>query len=238
MLAVTAFISLIFFGVSFLVTKNNAKYILSGYNTMSAEARAQFDLEGYLVLFKKFHRILGISTFVGTAAIHYFDRNIASFFMICYPLVAYSYFFWKSKDFNSKKTNVRWSKVTSILMLGLAIGIGWFSWRDMQDSKFIFNENQIEITGTYGVTINRSDIDSIALVNQLPPISIKTNGFAAGDYNKGHFRTKDRRSVLLFLDTKIHSAIYIKTKDQEIYYNTSQENLDSLQVKISRWMQE
>ena len=204
---------------------------------MSAEARAQFDLDGFLVFFKQFHRILGITTFVVTAAIYYFDRNIASFFMICFPLLAYSYFTWKSIKFNSSQTNIRWSKVTSILMFSLAIGIGWFYWNDMRDSKFMFNKDQIEITGTYGININRSEIDSLSVVDHLPAISIKTNGFAAGDYNKGHFRTKDGRSVMLFVNTKIDSAIYIKTKNQEIYYNTGAENLASLHSKIIKWMQ-
>ena len=54
-------LSLIFGSLGFIVTKNNAKYLLSGYNTMSEAQRAKMDLEGYLHFFKRFHIVLGIS---------------------------------------------------------------------------------------------------------------------------------------------------------------------------------
>ena len=41
-------VDVIFIGIAYLVNKNNAKYLLAGYNTMSVEERKKFDLENFL----------------------------------------------------------------------------------------------------------------------------------------------------------------------------------------------
>ena len=64
-------LSLLFIGLGFLVTKENAKYLLAGYNTMSAEERKKVNLEKYIPFFRKFHIYLGISFGVFGALIHW-----------------------------------------------------------------------------------------------------------------------------------------------------------------------
>ena len=53
------FISVLISDIIFIVfalglNKENAKYLLSGYNTMSKKERENFDIVNYLILFKKF----------------------------------------------------------------------------------------------------------------------------------------------------------------------------------------
>ena len=45
------FVSLIFLGIAFGINKKNAKYLLAGYNTMSKEQRAKFDIEGFQLFY-------------------------------------------------------------------------------------------------------------------------------------------------------------------------------------------
>ena len=45
--------SLSYVGIAFLVNENNAKYLLSGYNTMSKPENEKFDINSYLIFFKK-----------------------------------------------------------------------------------------------------------------------------------------------------------------------------------------
>ena len=45
---------IIFIAFALGLNKKNAKYLLSGYNTMSEKERENFDIENYLILFKKF----------------------------------------------------------------------------------------------------------------------------------------------------------------------------------------
>jgi hypothetical protein len=46
------FVSILYYAIGYFINKENAKYLLSGYNTMSDEERKKFDIENYLVFFK------------------------------------------------------------------------------------------------------------------------------------------------------------------------------------------
>ena len=43
------FVDVIFILIAYLVNKNNAKYLMAGYNTMSVEERKKVDLENLLI---------------------------------------------------------------------------------------------------------------------------------------------------------------------------------------------
>ena len=47
-------VNIIFVVIEYCVNKNNAKYLLAGYNTMTTEERDKFDLDGFLKFFKKY----------------------------------------------------------------------------------------------------------------------------------------------------------------------------------------
>jgi len=46
--------------MGFGINKENAKYLLAGYNTMSSEEKEKFDIESYLKFFKPFFKKLSI----------------------------------------------------------------------------------------------------------------------------------------------------------------------------------
>ena len=63
----SSFISVLIADTIFIVfvlglNKENAKYLLSGYNTMSKKERENFDIANYLILFKKFFLVLAASS--------------------------------------------------------------------------------------------------------------------------------------------------------------------------------
>ena len=54
--------NLTFIGVAYITNENNADVLLAGYNTMSKKEKESFDLNGYLIFFKKFFLNLAIYT--------------------------------------------------------------------------------------------------------------------------------------------------------------------------------
>jgi len=55
-----AFMSLLYFLIGFGINKDNAKYLLAGYNTMNQEEQDKFDIEGYLNFLKPFFKKLSL----------------------------------------------------------------------------------------------------------------------------------------------------------------------------------
>lgn len=63
MIYVITGISLLFVAIGLIVTKRNAKYLLSGYNIINEEDRKKVDSKAYIPYFRNFHIFLGISFF-------------------------------------------------------------------------------------------------------------------------------------------------------------------------------
>lgn len=236
MIYIAFIISLIFFSIGFIVTQNNAKYILSGYNTMSAAKRATFDIEGYAKFFKRFHTILGISLFVGTMLISLIDNNWASRFMIGYPLAAYIYFIIEGNRFSADRSQKLISYVVggvlSVLLIVISLSSGF------ETSEMILKDNSLEIKGSFGVTLTKQEILDQKLVDELPEkdgIFSKVGGFAAGDYAKGNFRLKGGRIVKLYVNKKVRPFILLNTMKGDVYYNADETDMKVLFEKIRHW---
>jgi hypothetical protein len=60
MVSTVAFVSIVYISIGLGINKTNARYLLSGYNTMSQAKRDAFDIDRYLEFFKSFFKRLGL----------------------------------------------------------------------------------------------------------------------------------------------------------------------------------
>lgn len=103
MVWVIIFTGFLFIGIAYILTENNAKYLLSGYNTMSKEERQNFDLKSFLPFFKKFHTYLGISIIIiGLIFKFLFSNKISGLIITLYCILAYIYFIANSPKYYLK----------------------------------------------------------------------------------------------------------------------------------------
>src|SRR5690606_13530263 len=237
MIYIITFLSLVFIGIAFLVNENNAKYLLSGYNTMSEVEREKFDIKNYIPYFRKFHIFLGVSLFIIGIILYFFvSQDWSGIFMGTYPILAYVYFIWKGNKFykeTSKKHNLK-TIISMIIIFIVFFGISGMFYYSLQDNFLEVNENSIKIEGDYGIEILKNDIKSIELVNELPEISIKTNGFALEKVKKGHFKTKNGEKVRLLINTINPPFIYITSSNNEkIYYSSKEISNQTIYNRIS-----
>jgi hypothetical protein len=90
-----------------------------------------------------------------------------------------------------------------------------------RNTKYSLGTDSISISGMYGMTVAFSDIVEADTILSLPPIRTRTNGYAAGNVLKGHFRLKDGSGVLLFIKNGNPPYLHIKTPSNTIYLNGS-----------------
>ena len=212
--------SVLLFAIGFMVTEKNAKYILSGYNTMSEDDRKQVDIKAYISHFRNFHIFLGISLLVVGIILTYFvSKNAGGIFLGIYPILAYIYFIATGSKFfrgQSKKRN----KIGVWILVGTLIFVVGLLEYGFTENRITFDSEHIEFKGSYGEIIPKSDIQTIELVDELPKIAMKTNGFALGTINKGYFRTKSGEKVKLILNSENKPIILLtKTDGKKIYYS-------------------
>ncbi|MFS4415107.1 DUF3784 domain-containing protein [Maribacter sp. 2307ULW6-5] len=221
MLYALVLMSLIIVGVGLLINQNNAAQLLSGYNTMDASARQTFDLEGYLRIFKRFHLFLGASLLVFGLGLHYtLGELVSGPFLVGYPLLAYAFFIIKSRPYYGNTKKKAPVLVLLVLLLTLAFTAGLF-YLGYSENSIQISGDGIIIAGMYGETIAPEQIRDIQLVQELPPIAIKTNGFAVGHLKKGHFGTAHGEEVKLLLNAPAREYLLITTKDGGKTYYTA-----------------
>src|SRR5690606_5353956 len=226
MIIVSIFLSLIFIVIGFIITEKNAKYLLSGYNTMSEEDRKHFDLTAYLNYFRKFHIFLGISLLITSLILYYFvDADYSGIFADVYPIAAYLYFIWKGKRFTNMKDSQNKSSFifAVVIMSTVLISIIAMFTYTLQDNIIEIKEDIVQINGIYGMDIPVIDIKSIELVEELPEITLKINGFALETIEKGLFKTSDDEKVILLINSQKNTIIFIITKTNEKIYYSSKE---------------
>ena len=94
---------IIFMAIALGLNKENTKYLLSGYNTMSKKERENFNIANYLILFKKFFLILAASsTIVFTILINLLNAKIAVISYSSYLIIMLIWFVFKGNKFKIK----------------------------------------------------------------------------------------------------------------------------------------
>lgn len=89
--------------ISRFMNKDNAKYLLSGYNTMSKSEQDKFDIDGYLAFFKPFFYNLGVySTILYFVLFFTTDYQIAIWGWIVAQTLPLPYLIIKGRSFKNK----------------------------------------------------------------------------------------------------------------------------------------
>ena len=226
--------SFLFVAIGFIVTENNAKYLLSGYNTMSEEERKKVDIKAYIPYFRKFHIILGISFLVFGYVINLIDKNVAGVFLGVYSVLAYIFFAFTSSKF-SGGLKTKSNKIGLLVLVGaLTFVIGLIAY-GFKENHVIFDSQKIEFTGTYGETLQADQIKSIEIENDLPKITLKTNGFALGNVRKGFFKTENGEIIKLILNSEQKPYIlFIKSNGEKIYYSDKEKSNEEILNEIRK----
>lgn len=90
----------------------------------------------------------------------------------------------------------------------------------MRSPQITVGEEVVKISGMYGREIPVSDIVSVELIDELPPIAMRTNGSDTGKQAKGHFRFSNGDHCMLFIH-KEAPYIQLRTTSDLYYLNLS-----------------
>ena len=139
-----------------------------------------------------------------------------------YPILAYLYFMWESIKF-WKGSSKKWNKIGLYVLVGtLILVVGLFA-IGFKENHLIIEADSIQFQGSYGETISRSEIKSVTLVNELPKITSKANGFAVGNIRKGYFKTSAGEKVKLILNSDSNKyLLFTKLNGEKIYFSAKE----------------
>lgn len=233
MLTTLLLLTALFFVLGFVITERNAKYLLSGYNTMPEEQRKQLNLAAFIRFHKRFHVFLSLSFLLIGLTLYLLKVNLfLSLFIGGYPLFAYMFFLWKSMAF-WRSCSPKSARVGIALLLIVTVGVLVLLLVGLKNDRLTIDADHLKISGMYSVNMPVEEIESVTLLDTLPEIRLKTNGFATGPIKKGYFILKNRGTAKLILNSPDGPFILITPKnDQPIYYSLNASENEAIYQKI------
>ncbi|MDM1293997.1 DUF3784 domain-containing protein [Sphingobacterium sp. N143] len=190
----------IFIIVGTVLNKKNARYLLSGYNTLSEEERNKFNLADFLTFFKRSFIILGGSYLIVGLLISVFieDPIVFTIYSILYPLIGIFLILYTSSRFHHQnKTSWIVLVMGSLIIIPIIISIGI----GLSKIKITLDEYKINVSSPYGVTIDYHQIKSIH-IQKMPPTVHKVKGFQMVQVKKGIFKLADGQSITVLSNGK------------------------------------
>lgn len=210
-------------------------FLISGYNTMSKEKKANVDTEGLGRLMGIYFYVNG-GVFIIMGVLHAWGLKPSMTPAIVFFSISTVYLLIKAQkydgniyDENGKLRKGAYKQLALpvgviVIIIIFAAVLMFFS---SQPTKVTFLDVGIQIHGMYGEVYTWDSIEAVELIEELPTIEMRTNGSALGSNLKGHFRTRELGSVKLFVNIQKPPFIYLETDDGITIFNVN--NTDETQ---------
>ncbi|MDD4170102.1 MAG: DUF3784 domain-containing protein [Desulfotomaculaceae bacterium] len=202
-------------------------FLISGYNTMSKEKKANVDTEGLGRLMGLYSYING-SVFIVVGVLQALDLKQGLTGALAFFGISTIYLLIKAQKYDGNIYD-RDGKLRKgagkqlILPYGIIVvtlvSVAVLMYFSSQATKVTILEEGLKIHGMYGDVYTWENIEAVKLIEALPAIEMRTNGSAVGSNLKGHFKTKELGKVKLFVDTQKPPFIYFEADDRVVIFN-------------------
>jgi len=206
-------------------------FLISGYNTMSKEKKANVDT-------KSLGRLIGIYSYVNGGVLilmgllHGIDFKPSLIPAIAVFSISTLYVMVKSQKYDGNlfdpygKLRPGAKKKLAVpagILVASFILVAVLLLFSSRPSEVTLLEEGLQIHGMYGDVYEWDSIETVKLMEELPTIERRTNGSAVGSHLKGNFRTTELGSVKLFVDAKNPPYITFEAEGRVIIFNLETE---------------
>ncbi len=191
-------------------------WLIAGYNTMSKEKKQEVDIEGLRNFMSNSMFIMAAISLV--AFLFAYAGYNTSALVVFVMIIIYSVFMiFYAQRFNLNKENQRKNAIIVVVIL-LVIGVFVFGLVLFGGgvTEVVVDSQEIIISGMYGTTIPLNELQDIQLIEQIPRIITRTNGYSAGNTLKGNFKLEEYGQGKLFLVSD--QGPFLLLRDQEDFY--------------------
>ena len=124
-----------------------------------------------------------------------------------------------------------------VLVLVIAAAVFWMISRDQQPAGFLLEGGDLQIQGSFGITVPLDEISGLEIKNEIPAIGTKTNGSGLGSHYKGEFTFTDGTKARLYADSSMPPFVSFMHSGTVYYINSetpekTQELYDRLKAVI------
>lgn len=210
---------LLFFLLGYFIIKKEAYFLLSGFSAKSAEDQQILIQNGYPQVAGR-AMINSSYILLGGLGLYLFRipymMELSWLVMIIY-LFAHLLYICKLDTTQSSKRNLIILIITIVSTFGILGGVFYIG---IQPNEVSISDNRLDISGFYGVEWPLEKITNVELVDTIPNIQVRTNGFALANRLKGHFRIEGLGKGRLYLFCDRPPFIYIEKGEEYLFINS------------------
>lgn len=190
-----------FFGIGICISKLKWYWLISGYNTMNKEEKANVEIEALGNHMSKTFFFISSLNIIGFILNYFFNISLAIFIVLTVIVLLYSIYNCQRFDHNpnsSKETKIVLVIVIFIMLITCIpiMAIGYSS------TKVTITDTSIKISSGVNASIPKNKIKSVSLVDEMPKIHIRTGGIDMGRIQKGSYSLDNDIKAKLFLASK------------------------------------
>lgn len=206
-------------------------------NRFKKTTKEQYTVDGENKIAVKAISVCSLFTFFICWFALVFNSHLFYILGACLPTIALALilaFLYRPKKKINVSLVVTMSIIISITVIVLSLIPIYMS---RKQTSIDIDSHSISISGIFGDVVDRSSIKSITLVNDIPDIDYRVNGYSFGDDNLGKFKTDDGKIVMLYTHsqnapfikiTRLHALdIYINTSDPDQTFSLFHEMTNS-----------
>lgn len=214
---------LLFLVLGFLIKYRKWYWLISGYNTMPKEKKRNVDIEGLGKFLGNSLFVMAGLMFAASLFSHYNSRITATVAIISLvPVIIFILIKAQRFDGNTRNPDGTMNRSTKIIIGSIIVffvGIGIIILISAQTPEVLISDETVQIKGLYGIEIDRSDINDVKLVDTIPAVMRKTNGFDCGNILKGNFLLQGGVKAKLYVHAGKPPFIEITTRKGLIILN-------------------
>ena len=222
---------LLFFLIGWVLRYKKAYWLISGFATRPKEEQQQLIENGYP---QKIGTLM-ISTAIAMLVLlpliftpFRYTIEIQFGFMLVFLLGGLIYLSKYEVPNKRKRSYI----ISTSFLIAMISFVSVLMFLGYQDYQLITKQGSFEITGVYGEEWLYEDIKRIELMEELPEVTLRQNGFGLATMSKGLFKVKGYGSSLLFIRKDSSPYLYIELTNKTIFINSQ----DSKQTQI--WFEE
>jgi hypothetical protein len=212
---------LLFITLGALIKYAKWYWLIAGYNTATPEEKKNIDIEALSKVVSNALLAGGVAMFMLVVIISQGFAILGPIALFTGPVILALYLVWKTQKYNTtnpvaaRKTAIWATIFVGVLVLTIGVSIFYSS----RPAVVAVSQQQIRISGTYGITEPMKNIQEVKLLDEIPDVKWKSNGFGFANVRKGKFHLQDWGEGKLFLHAANGPFIYIKTVDSYMLIN-------------------
>jgi hypothetical protein len=213
------FMILLFFLLGWGIKTKKAYWLISGFATRPEEEQQELIKNGFLQKTGKLLMTTAVGMFILLPLLFTpfkFTMEVQFGFMILFLLGGLIYL----SKYEVPKKRKRSYVISSTLFVVVIGFVGVLSFLGYQNYELTTRKDSFEITGMYGDEWKYEDIKRLELMEEMPEVTWKQDGFGLSTMSKGRFKVEGYGSSLLFIQKGSSPYLYIELKDKIIFINS------------------